>query len=65
MPDFQGQFIPDGRILICKEALTIALGFDSGNSKDASVNEERRHLEDVYTWIRSDKYCGPVPEKEL
>ena len=37
MPDFQGQFIPYGRILICKGALTIGLGFDSGDSKDASV----------------------------
>ena len=37
MPDFQGQFIPDGRSLICKGALTIGLGFNSGDSKDASV----------------------------
>ena len=28
-------------------------------------DEERRHLEDVYTWIRSDKQCGPDPDKEL
>ena len=35
--DFQGQFIPDGRTLICKGALTIGLCFDRGDSKDASV----------------------------
>ena len=45
MLDFQGQFIPDGRTLICKGALTIGLGFDSGDSKNVS-DEELRHLED-------------------
>ena len=34
---FPRQFIPNGRTLICKGALTIGLGFDSGDSKDASV----------------------------
>ena len=28
-------------------------------------DKERRHLADVYTWIMSDKYCDPVPDKEL
>ena len=28
-------------------------------------DEERRHLEDVYNWIRSDKYHGLIPDKEL
>jgi len=37
MPDFQGQFIPDGRTLISKGALPIELGFDRGDSKDASI----------------------------
>ena len=37
MPDFQGQFIPYGRTMICKGALAIALGFGSGDSKDATV----------------------------
>ena len=37
MPDFQGQFIPAGRTLICKGALTIGLGFDLWDFKDASV----------------------------
>ena len=37
MPDFQGQFIPDGRTLICKGELTIGLVFDTGDSKDVSV----------------------------
>ena len=37
MSDIQEQFIPYGRTLICKGALTIGLGFDSGDSKDANV----------------------------
>ena len=37
MPDFQKQFIPAGRTLICKGALTIGLDLDSGDSKNASV----------------------------
>ena len=28
-------------------------------------DEERRHLEDIYTWLKSDKYCSPVRDKEL
>ena len=36
-PDFQGQFIPDGRTLICKQALTIGLGFDIEDSKNVSA----------------------------
>ena len=61
MPYFQRQFIPDDRTLICKAALTIGVFIPRMLVSD----EERRHLEDVYTWIRSDKYCGPVPDKEL
>ena len=65
MPDFQGKFIPYGRSLICKGALTIGLGFDSGDSRMRVSDEEQRHLKDVYTWTRSDKYWGSVPDKEL
>jgi hypothetical protein len=37
MFDFQGKFVPDGRTLICKGALTIGLGFDLWDFKDVSV----------------------------
>ena len=65
MPDFQGQFIPDGRTQVCKGALTIRFALTVGILRMRVSDEERRHLEDVYTWIRSDKYCGPDPDKEL
>ena len=51
MPDFQGQSIPDGRTLICKGVLPIELGFDSGDTKDASV-----------TWIKYNEILW-LPEK--
>ena len=57
MSDFQGQFVPDSRTLLCKGALTIGLGFDLGILRMRVSDEERRHLEEVYTWVRSDKYC--------
>ena len=65
MSDFQGQFIPDGRTLICKGALTIGLGLAVRILRMQVSDEEQRHLEDVYTWIRSDKYYDPVPDKEM
>jgi len=40
MPDFQEQFIPDNRNLICKRTLTTELDFDNGDNKDASSDEE-------------------------
>ena len=42
MPDFQGQFIPDGRTFISKGVLTIGLGFDIRDSKDASTRKQSR-----------------------
>ena len=65
MSDFQGKFVPDGRTLICKGALTIGLGLTFGILRMRVSDEERRHLEEVYTWVRSNKYCGPVPDIEL
>ena len=65
MSDFQGKFVPDDRTLICKGALTIGLGFDLWILRMRVSDEERRHLQEVYTWVRSDKYCGPIPDKEL
>ena len=52
MSDFQGQFIPDGRTLICKGALTIGLGFDSGDSLDARKQEpDMQRSADHRTWF--------------
>ena len=52
MPDFQGQFVPDGKTMICKGALTIGLGLTVRMLRMRMSDEERRHLK-VYSPVLS------------